>query len=154
MNSHEIFIDNDVLFHAESESINKFLRSKDMTFITTGFGNNGKGNYGKYFDLVQDHTIPVNSGVFGLPPYFPFSELIKKYQNHDKDRFWNDYFDEQGLVACCVLNHINKLIIPMSEINLCVSSFKSALSAYHFAGVNKGYLEVWNYFIKNKIKIL
>lgn len=149
-NSHEIFIDNDVLFHSKSESIDEFLKSTDLTVISTGV----KINYGKYINLVPDFSVPANSGVFGLPPKFPFRYLIKKYQNNDKNRQWEDYFDEQGLVACCLLNHYSNKIIPMSEISFCGLDLFFSTSAYHFAGANKGYLKAWNHFKKNSIKIL
>lgn len=144
--THEIFMDNDIVLYSRPREVEEFLASKDVTFITEGFGNNeGKGNYGKYFENMERHSVCVNSGFFGLPPYFPFAQLIRYYQASDENRSWENYFDEQGLVASCILNHSPCLVIPISDIGVCVEDLECPLTPVgsHFSQVNIGYTLCW-----------
>lgn len=131
-NSHEIFLDNDVVLHGKPSILEEFLSKKDLCFITEGYGN-----YGRYKEKFQT-TKHVNSGFFGIPPLFPFLDLIKYYQKDDEMREWQDYFDEQGLVASCLLNH-KTVIVPFEEINICDEFFENAWCGTHFVRVNVGH---------------
>jgi hypothetical protein len=143
--SHEIFIDNDLIINGKSNIINQFLKSKKCSFITEGFGNYGK--YKKYINSKEN----VNSGFFGIPPNFPFEELIKYYTKNDEIKCWQNYFDEQGIVASCILNHTVCKIIKIDEISICENSLIKTNIGNHFVKLNEGKTECWNEYIKENL---
>ena len=138
IDSHEIFIDNDVIVHSPLSVINPFLLSSDLFFITEAW----ERSYG-----YNDHIVPsgfiVNSGLFGIPPGFNFhTNLCLNIKP------WASHFDEQGLVAS-VLCNCNTTIIPLSDIRVCMpeASFGPTKCGLHFVGLNNGHNEHWHQFL-------
>jgi hypothetical protein len=130
--SHEIFIDNDLIVYKRLKTIDDFLDNKIETF-----GLQGYGMYGKYEKYVPENKH-INVGLFGICPNFDLAALIKLYQENDLNRNWENYFDDQGIIAACLLNHSECSIINFEEINNCHHQFKFAKCGSHFCHLNQG----------------
>jgi hypothetical protein len=146
LQSHEIFIDNDLIIYNKIPLIDKFLKSKNIFFCTEGLVR----NFGIYSnDNYKD--LKLNSGFFGIPPYFDFSKFIEKKIKKD----WSTWFDEQGVVAS-ILSENNLEIITLEEISICLNEFKLGKYGIHFVGLNSYNSDFWEFWLKNqflKLKI-
>jgi len=140
--TNELFMDNDIILHSRSNIVDEFLTSSNMTFITEGYGN-----YGKYKNNLTKAVVHANSGFFGIPPYFPFAQMIKNYQRDDTNRQWEDRFDEQGIVASCLLNHSKNKVIPFSDIKICETNYSPTAIGSHFVRINAGNIDPWNQYL-------
>lgn len=146
--SHEIFIDNDLIIYERSEIIEKFLENENETIASQGYGY-----YGKYEKHIKTQ-IHLNSGFFGIGPNFKFGEHIKYYQSQDTVKDWENYFDEQGLVAACLFNNSFCKIITMEDISHCYENFKFGKIGCHFCGLNKGGTQTFLSYLCQRNKIL
>lgn len=151
MDSYEIIIDNDLLIVDKVPSIDKFLES-DSTLILQG----SYRFYGKYDSLIPD-GYKINSGIYGMPPGFDFESCIHsiiKGDNWDQDRR-QGLFDDQGIIAGCLLKYPNVIIIPNTEI----FNYKNEeivcpkANGYHFIDVNRKKHIGWEKH-KKKIKLV
>lgn len=131
--SHELFVDNDIIFHKPVETIKTWLETSDTALLYQGL----HGLHGAYSTMVPQ-GYRINSGIFGLPPDFDFAGEIKKYGKPFKD-----YFDEQGLVAC-VLTRQSHFIVPLTEVPIIESNWtieshynNKSCCGYHFVHANK-----------------
>lgn len=126
LQSHEIFIDNDLIIYKKIPLIDRFLKSKNLFFCTEGL----KRNFGIY-SKDNYKELKLNSGFFGIPPYFDFCKFIENKIKKD----WTTWFDEQGLVAS-ILSQNNLEIISLEDISICLNQFKMGLYGIHFVGLN------------------
>ena len=147
--THEIFIDNDLIIYKKSPSVEKFLKSKKLFISTTDEGVTIKEKYGRYKNLIPNDLI-INSGLFGFPPHYNFqSELKMFFRLFSSLKGWSGHFDEEGVLAS-LLSRKNLLIIPMEEISICNPNpaidqpYNLGSSGIHFAGLNRGRIEFWN----------
>jgi hypothetical protein len=152
--SHELWLDNDVIIQKRLPSIDKWLESK------TGIISHGLyGLYGKYKKFIKE-GLNLNAGVFGLPAYFDFEQKINELYNLVLESLpLNMPFDEQGLVSTIISNIPGFIKIPKEEIIICErgSEVKLAVAGMHFVGINRGNKEAWQIYKKNelgKIKII
>jgi hypothetical protein len=133
-NSHEIFIDNDLVLYKKVDIIDEFLESFDLFFITCG--------------LMTHHnpfsTACINSGLFGIPPHFDLQKEIDEAIIRVNLKDW-EFFDEQGLVGSIITKNKHK-IIPIDEISNCYFECIPGKSGSHFCGVNSGHVSYWNQF--------
>jgi hypothetical protein len=132
--SHEIFIDNDIIISEQIEEIDKFLSSSSHTLLLEAVIR----KYGK-FEKHVPKGFYINSGVFGLPPHFDLEKYIKYFckdgweeNNKNSSKTW----DEQGLVATALLNNAKHVIIPKEIIVNCEHHFCSG-KGVHFVGLNR-----------------
>lgn len=150
INSYEIFIDNDLIIYDRIPEIDKFLESNRP--ICYGCYDSRPLPYGifskeiKYFR--KDNFI-LNSGFFGVFPHYDFENEIIYYLNKLEVKSWG-YFDEQGLVALCLLNK-NPIVIDHDYISNCWQEYKSGKYGCHFAGHNYENLSNWK---RHKLKFL
>jgi hypothetical protein len=130
--THELFIDNDLVIEDRVEEIDRFLAG-DMTLLL----QETTRHYGKF----ERHVPPgycINSGLFGLPPGFPFGNYIKFYASSWEEncghasRTW----DEQGLVAAILLAYKRSVIIPFTTITNCEKNYTPS-KGMHFIGLNR-----------------
>jgi hypothetical protein len=137
--SHEIFIDNDLVLYNKPDCIEEFLRTNSC-FITQAW----KRSYGKNDSLVPEN-FTANSGLFGLPPGFDFQKAIIRIGSR-----WETHFDEQGVVAA-IMSKTKANIIPLRDIKVCVpeEEFGLARVGMHFVGLNNGYTAHWEHFIQS-----
>jgi len=140
LNTHEIFIDNDLVIHDRMPSLDRFL--KESIVLAT---NPLKRNYGNIDDFVYKETR-INTGLMCLPPGFDFgfklNEKIEKYGIKDL----SGHFDEQGLVAS-VFQDNEFETVSLDEINICyaaLTKYRFAKFGMHFVGANKGERNYWN----------
>lgn len=154
--SHEIFIDNDLILHEKHPVIDLFLRSNNMIFCTEGYAK----RFGVFQNLITKN-IKLNSGFFGLPPHFDFKARIEevvsmfdlppffdfKYELEHRHKklghtkmFFDGFsrYDEQGCVSLILSNHSNFKLVSIKDISVCVDKFKIGLFGIHFVGLNAG----------------
>jgi hypothetical protein len=138
--SHELWLDNDVLIWKRVPAIDLWL-SSNTGIITQGL----HGLYGEFKNFVKS-PYPVCAGVFGLPPNFNFeSKIINLYNNKLKHKRLDMPFDEQGLTAAIVTNIPGFIKIPLNQIKICENENDTAgdASGAHFVGTNRGYKHAW-----------
>lgn len=138
MDSHEIFIDNDLVVYDRSPTIDKFLHSSSMSIITSAH----RRFYGAYNQLVSP-DLTVNSGLFGLPPNFDLGRSINRFIAVYPRLGWLEHCDDEGVLAC-ILSKNNLCVIPMEEIHVCnpsvdFSPYSLGSCGTHFAGSNQGH---------------
>lgn len=143
--SHEIFIDNDLILYEKIPIIEDFLNSNEIIFCTEAY----KRCYGQYDSFVNSH-LKLNTGLFGLPPYFDFGEKIKEKCFFD----WDNWFDEQGLLASIFVDHHDLRMIKLEEVWVCVDEMKMGKYGIHFGGLNRGERKYWFDFLKNSITLI
>ena len=121
-NSHEIIVDNDILFYSRIPEIDIFLEGE--------LGLMGEGMIRQFgiFDNNVKKGIKLNSGIVGYPPGFVFDTPNIEWQTH---------FDEQGFVASILQNRC--IVISIQCLSICLNGQETYGShATHFCGANYG----------------
>lgn len=155
LNSHEIWIDNDIIIEDRLPEINSFLNNKRSVLLYQG----RKSLHGAFNEDIPD-GISINSGIFGIPPGMNFQKRLNDNIQRKGMNKWNNKFDEQGLVAKTLLEENEIYIIPLTSIPLAhsESSIEPFLKqpmrkGFHFVGVNYfGIHKGWNEYIQMHIK--
>lgn len=99
LNSYEIICDNDLIFQKCPQEIELFLNS-NKTLIS----EESVFHFGKYKRFI---SRPYNSGLYGFPPMYDFSEnLIKTWNKYGKMKPLLSR-DEQGIIILTLLSHDN-----------------------------------------------
>ena len=135
LDAHEIFMDNDVVLHKKIE----FEKYSETCLISEAV----KRSYGSFDDRIKE-SVPMNSGLFGLPSGFDFgsslSETILKFNVH----WHNSYFEEQGTVAYVVSNR-EHVVLRKKDMGLAWQNAPDFIGEYgtHFIGLNSGYSDYW-----------
>lgn len=134
--SHEIFIDHDVVILERIRKVDELLSSVDAFMCSSSSPPNR--NYGR-FDLLIGEGFHLNSGLFGLPPHFNFDfGLVGE---------WSDYFDEQGFVAASLCHQTNLIRLGLDDIWICDGdSLPIATKGYHFVHERRD--EMWKKFVR------
>ncbi len=116
-NTHEIILDNDLIFLKKPEIIEDFL-SKNKNLIIEDSNPNTKQTLGSYAEFFEEKNLSLNSGVIGLAPGYDFEqEIIENYnliedlkkkkeeeemENYgfllSKNENFQSYSEEQGLL--------------------------------------------------------
>lgn len=127
--SHELWIDNDIIIRKRLPSIDKWLKT-DRSIISKG----SKRCYGIYDDDIP-HDTNYCAGLFGVPPYFDFSECILR---HCKKLNGNTlgYYDEQGVTVLSVLEK-DPFVLSLHELSIVKNLVKPYPRGLHFTGVNR-----------------
>jgi hypothetical protein len=127
--THELWIDNDIVFQRRMPSLERWLAS-DRTLISTGH----RREYGVFDGHIADPT-PYCAGFFGLPPHFDFAGAIGRHS-----LLLNGvplgHYDEQGLTVSAVLEG-DPVVVPMSELAIVKELGRPFAPAMHFIGVNR-----------------
>ncbi len=138
---HEIFIDNDLVLFRPLEEVDWFLAGDKRFIATEGlirlFGTK---------DWLVPRGVKINSGFFGIPPYFDFGNAIDNINELD---CWSDRYNEQGVVATIVCRHEHR-IIPIKKVSVCLDSFVCGTHGIHFCGINSGLRVNWNKFFASR----
>jgi len=141
-NVHEIFIDNDLVIVRPLDEIESFLASDSVIYTEGLFGL-----YGRYKTKVSLSRF-LNSGLIGVPPDYDFKKAILSQLQG-----WEDYFDEQGLVATLFSHHPTKICISTQKIGICKRDgvLPCFTHGCHFCGVNRGKAGAWKEFMRSRI---
>jgi hypothetical protein len=95
INSHEIILDNDLLFLKKPKIIDQFLIENKNLIIEDCIPYSG--------DYFKKGEQTYNSGVIGLCPNYNFHDEIIKYWDTDKNEKTFDYDEEQGFLTYILL---------------------------------------------------
>jgi hypothetical protein len=135
--SHELFIDHDVVLVDRIEKLDSFLSRRDAFLYSQAYSL--EGCYGSFRNLVPE-GFRLNSGFFGLPPGFRF--------DLSSVREWFDYFDEQGFVASSLCGQDSLIMVPLEDIHICMGDERPrAPKAYHFVHGDRD--ESWSRFVRS-----
>ena len=155
INTHEIVIDNDILFEKRIPQIDDFFNS-DSTLLLQERASSR--NYGK-FDKHVPSQYAINSGIYGMPPNFNLQKYIDFYvldewqKNVSIEHEQNYTFDEQGFIAFALLDYQKFIIIPEDIITNCGMLYIEG-HGLHFCGLNRMDLHKhYRYHKFSKIKI-
>ena len=134
---HEIVIDNDILIKEKIPQIDEFFSSNSTLVYEAA-----KPMYGQLAKFVPK-TPCVNSGIYGMPPGFDFDKKVSFYartmgkgwlNNCNQGRYT---WDEQGMVAACMLNHPSHLLITLDQVTNCELDLDDSKLGIHFVGLNR-----------------
>lgn len=89
MQSHEIFIDSDLVMLARGWHINSFL-SSNKSFANKGIGK----SFGSQAKDINQSFPSINAGIFGFQPGYDIEDVLIKSVDS-----WDYWFEEQGLTA-------------------------------------------------------
>lgn len=133
--THEIFIDHDVVLTKRLPQIDLFLSRADAFLYSES--PSGARNYGR-FDALVERGFRMNSGLFGVPPGFRFDfSLVGE---------WRDYFDEQGFVAASLCRKKNLVKVGLDDLWICDGDEMPRAKGYHF--VHDRREDMWRRFVR------
>lgn len=136
-NSHELFIDHDVVLVDRIKKMEAFFSSREAFLYSQAYSL--EGCYGTFRNLVPE-GFRLNSGLFGLPPGFCF-DLSSVAE-------WSDYFDEQGFVASSLCRQENLIMVGLEDIHICLGEYMPRMpKAYHFVRGERD--ESWSRFVRS-----
>lgn len=129
--SHEIILDNDIVFLKALPEIEEFLNSNIPMTLEDSSIHMG------FYEHTRDFTkeITLNSGVIGLPPKYNFEKKILNLWQLIKPNKVINGGDEQGLLTS-ILSKGNHILIPRSHIvglhpeKIHVNAFSSGTPTY------------------------
>lgn len=149
--SHEIFIDNDLVINDKIPEIDQFLENDNKCLLL----EEDTRTYGRFTKHVPAN-IYVNSGLFGVPPEFDFGKYVKYYTigkqweiNALGKYAESCTFDEQGLVAL-ILSNQKHIMISKKTITNCEQTLIPA-KGNHFIGLNRRNYEPFKKFMLKEL---
>jgi hypothetical protein len=135
LESHEIFIDHDIVLVDRLLHIERFLDESDSFLYSQSFWSDGL--YGSFRDKVPG-GFGLNSGLFGLPPGFSFDLSSVKE--------WRDDLDEQGFVAAQISRQSGLIRVGLEDLWICADDrAPKDAKGYHFCRANRD--ESWPRFL-------
>ena len=133
--SHEIFIDNDLLIYKKMPIIERFLESNKLIFCTEAIAR----CFGNYDHLIPE-GVKINVGFFGIPPHY---DLGKKL-NETIIGKWENYFDDQGILSTIFMKEEDDFeIIPLTDIQISAGRLERGRYGIHFVGLNTDNIDHW-----------
>lgn len=129
--SHEIIMDNDIVLFKRVPEIDRFLCSNKPLLLEAKYRVYGQ------FDSLIPQNLNINSGIYGLPPFYDFKFEIKELC---KGRQWTHWCDDQGVVAALFFKQDYILIGLDSVVNYFPHFSHQPLSQWngiHMMGVNQ-----------------
>jgi hypothetical protein len=142
--SHELWIDNDIIIREPIPAINDWLEAQ-----TTCFSEGLNRLYGIY-----DEDIPPDlkacAGLFGVPPYYDFnSKILDKCRKLDGKPL--GHYDEQGLVISTMTSSNDHIVIPLSQVAICENHLPQIFPpGIHFVGANRKNCARWKEYQQRK----
>lgn len=129
--THEIFIDNDLIIYRKPEIFEEFLSSENF-LITAAI----KRSYSSEIESFVRSDFNINSGIIGLPPHFDFVKEINESIEVLQINEWRRHFDEQTVVAYMLQNK-DVLTIPLDVISIWrKGKMPRGSCGIHLAGLN------------------
>ena len=129
--SHELILDNDIIFLNKLPEIETFLQNNMPMTLEDSSVHMG------YYEFMRDfkEDIALNSGIIGLPPNFNFEKkLTLMWETKKPSRSLNGG-DEQGLITT-ILSKGDHILIPRNHViglhpeKLHINSFSSGTPSY------------------------
>jgi hypothetical protein len=111
--AHELFLDNDLVMLEKIPEIDEFLDSRSGLLMEARCRVR---LFGQFANLIPTSFFPINTGLFGIPPYFNFTKYIHEYfaaingNQWKQDRNTAEY-DDQGLISSILANECKNLIV-------------------------------------------
>lgn len=132
--THELWIDNDMVIRNRLSSIDKWLQSK-TTLICQGL-QRAYGCLDKYIDQDKIYC----AGMMGVPPHYDFKQHLL---NHCEKLEGNTlgYYDEQGVVVLSLMP--DTIVVPLHEIDIVKRLERPYSDGLHFVGVNRTDWHIW-----------
>jgi hypothetical protein len=149
INSHELWIDNDIIISGRIKEIDKWLDG-DYCLVSEG-RHRLYGIFEK--DIKPD--LKICAGLFGLPPSFDFAAKIYTNCKKELKGIPLGHYDEQGLVASIITNSQHE-IVPFSSLSIVERKEKLPVGvpAFHFVGANRTESHSgWSQYAEKKIKL-
>ena len=152
LDSHELFIDNDLIILNPIKEIDDFLSSADSFLYSECRLDRPYGAYEPEVPL----GFRMNTGLFGLPPGFDFEGEIKKSMVASQNNEWTLGFDEQGMVASIFADQEHLIKISLDDIFICgpklsEDEFCFGRNGYHFVSLNSGFNKYWVMFNQGRM---
>ena len=136
LDSHEIFIDNDLLVYKKAPWLEAYLASDDMFLVTSAH----KRFYGIWDFLIPENFPNINTGFFALPPNYNLHRMIKNTFEMYPGKHWQTHYDEEGIMTALMMRK-NLKIISMEDLfvnNSGMTDYRLGIYGTHFAGINSG----------------
>jgi hypothetical protein len=137
INTHEIFIDNDLILWKRPEFLEEFLTANDF-FITESpyrcFGTYDRPDIQKCY----------NSGLFGIPPGYDFASALRTLMTGRTG--YETRYDEQGMVSS-LLHDQGCRQISSACVFECFDKFRLGMHGCHFVGLNYAKPDYWYRFL-------
>lgn len=132
LESHELWIDNDIIIRDRIEGIDRWLEGQ-TSIISRGFCH----DYGRFAKSMQ-FKDPCCAGFFGLPPNFDFLSEITRLCGGQPLKG----FDEQGLVSVIVTSIKDYIMLSHRDLVLLSETWKPRPDFWfpkglHFARSNR-----------------
>lgn len=139
--SHEVFIDNDLVLHDRVPAVDQFLAGYEAV-VTEAH----RAHFGAYAGVLGCDRA-VNTGLFGLPPGFDLSAKVWQLARLYPRLAWDGHDDDQGVVMAAVRS-LTVGIIPLADVWVCNPTLDFApygvgRRGTHFAGANAGNVRYW-----------
>ena len=135
--SHEIWIDNDIIIRERIPEIDQFLNSNSPIISRTW----GEQQYGRFDDMIEKEEWSSCAGFFGLPPHFDLEKrALEICQGMPLQGF-----DEQGMITYIVSEEENW--IPVNSWHIHQEGWwkpvKKIPPGTHFIRLNTGTNSAW-----------
>lgn len=132
LESHELWVDNDIIIRERIEGIDRWLQGS-TSIISRGFCH----DYGRFAKSMQ-FKDSCCAGFFGLPPNFDFQSEINRLCDGKPLKG----FDEQGLVSVIVTSIEGFIMLPHRDLVLLSETWKPRPDFWipkglHFARSNR-----------------
>lgn len=111
LDSHELWVDNDLLILDRIPYIDEWLNNSDAAIISES-SVGLKNWYGRFENMIDPCIAECCAGLFGLPPGFDFGEEVEKLSDGLVE------YDEQGLVVYVVTNFDRCVFVPNKTLTM------------------------------------
>lgn len=132
--SHEIFIDNDIVCYRKIPAIERFLAKRDHAMLSEAINIRA---YGAFSDIVPASVLHRNNGLIGLPPDYDLYAALVATMLAYPNRSWAEHLDEQGLTVF-LLAQLPYELIPLEDVFICLREYRIGRCGMHFGGLNRG----------------
>ncbi len=145
---HELSLDNDVILWEMPQSLREWLAQKTRCLIAE--------DVQRYLGKFDGQCPPgcYNSGIRGLPPYFPLKDAVESVlEDHErqtgKQVLLTSELDEQGLQVAAVSRWDMPFVVAVDEVTICSPFWPKRPNlgrcGAHFVGLNARHLP-WTYY--------
>tara|TARA_Y100000034_G_C6902941_1_gene418082 strand:+ start:3173 stop:3901 length:729 start_codon:yes stop_codon:yes gene_type:complete len=110
LDTHEIFLDNDLILTDRLPQIDSFLKSDNKILVTQGC----KRAYGPFGHMIPKR-VKLNTGFMALPPGYDFAAKLRRTIKKARLRRWSGHHDSQGILVAALIKEKPE-IIPISDI--------------------------------------
>jgi hypothetical protein len=147
--SHELFIDNDLILFKRLPHLDAFLGSTTALIATSAI----ERAYGPYDSFIPKN-MKINTGFYGVPPDFDFGNEIKKTIAKLPNPFEGQWA-MQGIMSHIFIQ-FQHIKIPLRDLRAMGQFHRERRYGIHFIGANRVPTEAWqghrDFFRKRQIR--